>query len=146
MTTEWFNGAVSPKPQTPDYLLPRMALTMCQPDHYYSLKRSCHQMAAREIGRLHDADKLTPDHKIVMLGFGPTIAHTILTEGDKVVFDSLAPEGHNYDPQNERYFSATLSGHLSVKHVISVDEFFDQYVRNLSLDTAPSPDERRPSL
>ncbi|HEU4838832.1 MAG TPA: hypothetical protein VFS88_05410 [Micavibrio sp.] len=132
MATEWFNGSVSGKPQTPEYLLPRMALTMCQPGHEYSLKRSCHQLAAREIGRLHDEDRLTSDHKIVMLGFGPTIAHTILTKGDEVVFDSLAPEGHGYDPKSERYFSATISGHLAVKHVIGVDDFFERYVGKLT--------------
>ena len=139
MTTKWFNGAVSPKPQTPDYLLPRMALTMCQPDHYFALKHSCHQMVASEIGRLHNDDKLTPDHKIVMLGFGPTIAHTILTKGDEVVFDSLAPEGHAYDPQNDRYFSATISGHLAVKHVLSVDDFFKNYVAKLNIAPRQNP-------
>jgi hypothetical protein len=146
MVTEWFNGAVSNKPQTPEFILPRMALTICQPGHESSLKRSCHQLAAREIGRLHDEDKLSPDYKIVMLGFGKTIAHTILTKGDDVVFDSLAPEGHSYDPKNERYFSATFSGHLAVSHVIGIDDFFERYVGKLTIGVKRGASEPVPTL
>lgn len=146
MATEWFNDAVSGRPQTPEYLLPRMALTMCQPGHEYSLKHSCHQLAAREIGRLHDADKLTSDHRIVMLGFGQTIAHTILTRGDDVVFDSLSPQGHSYDPRGERYFSAGISGHLAVKRVIGVDDFFERYVAKLTIGAKRGSPEPVPTV
>ena len=145
MNANWFSEAVSGKPQTEEYILQRMALTLSQPDHDQALRRSCHQLAAREIGRLHDEDKLTSDHQIVMLGLGPTIYHTIITNKDDVVFDSLGTtEGNRYDAEKGRYFSGTFSGHMMVKHTMGVDDFFKNYVAKIIPSQASSLDRLGP--
>jgi hypothetical protein len=95
-------------------------------------------MAARAIDNLHDADKLTSDDKIVMLGLGPTVYHTILIRGDSILFDSIGiEEGNRFDFKKERYFYASVSGHLEVKAVIPIDDFFTAYVSKLNV-AAPS--------
>ncbi|MFA5591944.1 MAG: hypothetical protein WC989_01340 [Micavibrio sp.] len=133
MAANWFSEAVAPKPQTPEYILQRMALTIAAPAHKDALRFSCHQLAAKEIIRLHNEDRLTSGHRIVMLGLGPIIYHTILTDGaDRVVFDSLGgTDGNRYDPERERYLSGTFAGHIAVKHSLPVDDFFSGYLAKI---------------
>lgn len=113
---DWFTEAVSPKPQTEDYILPRMAMTIVQPDHPAALKNSCHALAAREISRLQQSGELTPEHRIAMVGLSTTVYHTVLTDGEKVVFDSLdrSLSNNKYDPDRNTYFSKEHSTHLRV--------------------------------
>lgn len=145
MATEWFNGAVSNKPQTIDYLLPRMALTMAQPRHGGSLRYSCHQSVARAIGDLHDRDKLESDHSIVFFGTQTMVYHSILVKGDEVVCDLIGDvDGNSYDPKNECYHSGTFAGRVPVKRIVPVDEFFADYVSKVSV--APSGAKLEPSF
>lgn len=134
MGTKWFNEAVSGKPQTIDYLLPRMALTMAQPEHEQALVYSCHQSVARAIGFLHDADKLESDHAIIFFGMPSRVYHSVLVKGDTVVCDLIGDvAGNFYDPENECYHSGTFQGRLPIKQKISVDDFFRDYVAKLTI-------------
>lgn len=144
MYADWFSEAVSGKPQTEAYLLPRMALTLAQPDHPEALRYCCHQMAMKELAKLHDEDRLTEDHCVVMFGLGNTIYHTILTKGNEVVYDFLADQSCHYDTSHERYRSS--QGDMMVKAVIPVDEFFRDYVSKV-VTPVPSagPDAPHPS-
>lgn len=141
---DWFTEAVSPKPQTEDYILPRMAMTIVQPDHPAALKNSCHALAAREIARLKSSGELTPDHRIAMVGLSTTVYHTVLTDGEKVVFDSLDRDfsKNKYDPDGNTYFSKEHSTHLRVMKDISVQDFLKDYVAKVIVskpsDYAPS--------
>lgn len=134
MGKDWFNGAVSGKPQTIDYLLPRMALTLTHPLHEKALRYSCHQFVARTIGQLHDEDKLGSDYSIIFFGLGNTIYHSILVNGNSVVADLIGDvEGNFYDPKNEHYRSGTFSGTLPIKQIVPVDDFFADYVSKVSI-------------
>ncbi len=144
MATEWFREAVSGKPQTIDYLLPRMALTMTQPHHDRALRYSCHQYVARAIGQLHDEDKLESDYAIIFFGTKSMVYHSILARGDTPVCDLIGDvEGNFYDPKNECYHSGTFAGRVPVKQVVPVDEFFKDYVAKLTgtpkRDSGPVP-------
>ncbi len=133
MNKEWFRDAVSGKPQTLAYLLPRMALTMAQPHHGDVLRYSCHQQVASAIRYLHDADKLESDHAIVFFGTDSMIYHSVLVKGDTVICDLIGDvPGNVYDPEKECYHSGTFKGSLPVKLNLSVDDFFSNYVAKLN--------------
>lgn len=133
MAKDWFNDSVSPKPQTVDYLLPRMALTMVQPNHVDVLRRSCHQKTSCELRRMHDEDRITSDHSILFLGSkSGTVYHSVILFKDEIAYDSFDDvEWANWDAADEIYH--TKQGPMVVNAKVPVDEFFKDYVAKVTL-------------
>lgn len=139
MSKDWFNGAVSKRLQTAGNILPRMALTMVQPDHVDTLLDSCHYKTSRELRRMHDEDRLTSDHSIVLIGLkSGTVCHSIITYKDQVAYDSFNDsDWGNWDAADDMYY--TKQGAMIVNARISVDDFFKDYVAKVSLPIPRDP-------
>ena len=138
---EWFNGAQDGqfnKPQRPDYILPRMALTMVDPQHKHALMYCCHQYVAA--GIRENMDKLEPDDKIIHFGMGDTVFHTILVRGDQVLLDrAITKEYKGYDPEEGVY--RTSRGVEEIVRETTWAEFQEQYLSKINLDDPELPKE-----
>lgn len=130
---EWFNGAQDAgfnKPQRPDYILPRMALTIVDPKHKDALMYSCHQYVAEGIRQ--NLMRMEPDDRIIHFGVGKTVYHTILVRGDEVLLDrAITKEYQGYDPEREVY--RTSRGEEEIIHETSWADFQAQYIENISV-------------
>lgn len=138
---EWFNGTQDGqfnKPQRPDYILPRMALTMVDPHHKHALMYCCHQYVAA--GIRENMDKLEPDDKIIHFGMGDTVFHTILVRGDQVLLDrAITKEYKGYDPEEGVY--RTSRGVEEIVRETTWAEFQEQYLSQINLDAPELPEE-----
>ena len=137
---DWFHGAQDReffRPQRPEYILPRMALTMADPHHPDALLWCCHQYVAA--GMRDHMDKLEPTDTIIHFGMGETVFHTILVRGDDVLIDrAVNKEYIGFDPETRTY--TTTRGVEEALHEITVAEFTAQYLDNVSI-SVPEDDQ-----
>ena len=139
MNKDWFNGAVSPKPQTVDYLLPRIALTMVQPDHVDVMRGSCHQKTAQALRAMHDEDRLTSDHSVALLGTrSGMVCHSVILHKGDIAYDSMVNiEWANWDAADEIYH--TSRGPMIINAKVSIDDFFKDYVEKITMSIPRNP-------
>lgn len=133
-------------PQTVDYILPRMGLTLALPGHPDALFSSCHKHAALALREMMECDNINAfesDHiKIRLLGRPMTaekVFHTIVVdtsqEPEKVIIDSLGAEDshHSYYDDNGDYRIKTdpradTHESLELMHEISIPDFREKYI------------------
>lgn len=140
---KWFAVAVSDKPQTVDFILPRMALTVVDPTHEDRLRNSCHSLAAHEIARLSQTGELSPSHNIVMLGLGPSVYHTILVKDGDVVFDSDNQGGETrFDAESGKYVYPQRNSEIKVLAQLGCQDFLARYASKVK----PGPALSEPAL
>jgi len=129
----WFNGAVGKDLQTVDNILPRMALTLMQPDHREAFQRSCYYNVVKEIHRLIEAKEITDDHVITILGTEHSCIHGVIIKDGKVVYDSADPKKQNiYDPGTQIYRYAN-GCEIKVLKAVNFSDFKREYIERLNV-------------
>lgn len=149
----WFKGELGAnfrKLQQKDNVLPRIALTAADPKHPEGFRRSCHRYTAVMLHQHIPLGNIIDSDEIVLLGFGNTVYHSIITRGNnEILSDDTSPNGEvSINIEEERYHSdwyeQTNPGQakdMKIIKRISIGEFKAQYLNNITLDRDNSLNE-----
>lgn len=134
--TEWYNGVVE-NGQSVGRVLPTMALTVLDPTHRDAYRGdSCYGQVALEIARRAEAGDLTTDHAIGIYGHGKMVFHTVLSEGDAIILDTLYSAGRKLD---EPYRHNDIHSDLTLLARVPMQDFIERHVNKINIPESAPP-------